>query len=896
VPALADLGANWDGVAANLAEIDVVFESEREAVARITRAIGDGLDLDLGRNPDVEAAVEAAVARTYRDALRTFADNVAGTDLADALRTEADVRLTASLDRFDDRLAGLERRLTRYDDASLRNEGFVRLDPLYFERHRPGDPATAWRTGFTLAEVAAGYPLDRQRPRHGEADRRPVVEEVTDRLARGEPLVVLGERGAGKSTVCKAAACAWHAADRGPVFYRASTTTTAFDEPGELLRALRAADGTPLVVVEDCTDDRATAVYEVVDEFGRDAGAAFLLDALESEWENAPALLGDARLDTLRRSLHVVTLPALDRVECRRAVDHFEAVTGTTTVQTGDQLFGAIRDADVGGPLLLAYQLTGPPTDDDTVSAFRTDVETAYADFHGWADGDRLRQAVGVLVNVLNAADLPVDGAYVHALATDHDDHVEVDRALARLEGTTLVAPDEADAYRVPHRLWSLLYLQIHLERAASRRVATRQFERCVNALFRLLDDPDRRRAVAEYFGRTPAALEQVEDAPREVAVTVVEAVFDIGRQRAKLAPLLGSTRYSGLELPATCPSETSLRCTNWRGSTWLLAGDFERATEEFDLLRERAGDADELDASETARLVGRALNNRGIVARKRGNLDEATEYHRRSLELFRDHDDRRGQALCFDSLGVVARHRDRYERAADYHRRSIELNRELDDRFGEARSIEALGVVARDRGDLAEAERCFRRSLRLKRELGDRHGEAMSLNDLGLTAYERGEFDVAEEYVRRSLTLKRELGDRLGEAMSLGTLGHVAWQRGDLADATDWLRRSLAVNRDRGDQHGVVLCLAALADVARDRDDPSAARRALAEAVDTYRDIDRAPAAVSALVELVELCEAQDDAAAALEHCERALELSDRHGLDDHRATLESTRDRLAE
>ena len=72
-------------------------------------------------------------------------------------------------------------------------------------------------------------------------------------------------------------------------------------------------------------------------------------------------------------------------------------------------------------------------------------------------------------------------------------------------------------------------------------------------------------------------------------------------------------------------------------------------------------------------------LNNHGLIALTRGDLDEAER-------LFRE---------------------------------SLAIDREIGNRQGEATSLRNLGNIAEARGDLAEAERLHRESLAIKREIG---------------------------------------------------------------------------------------------------------------------------------------------------------------------------------
>lgn len=185
-----------------------------------------------------------------------------------------------------------------------------------------------------------------------------------------------------------------------------------------------------------------------------------LLDARPAAWRD-PEIEGSSRLHDQHRRLGVVEMPALDSRECQRALEHYESLTETESGLTGDQLYEELQTADIGGPLMLAYRLTGPPSvdaGDRAVSAVHADVRGTYTTVDEWADGDDLPQTVAAMVNVLNAAELPVEAALVHALATDRDDHLTIERTLGFLEGTML--EQAPDGVRTPLRcgrrcIWS---------------------------------------------------------------------------------------------------------------------------------------------------------------------------------------------------------------------------------------------------------------------------------------------------------------------------------------------------------------------------------------------------------------------------------------------------------
>ncbi|WP_264556693.1 ATP-binding protein [Halocatena marina] len=277
---------DWAAIAAELDALAVWSQDRQTAIAHLTNAIEAGLNLEFDVDSTQRTTLEVAVTTGYRHAVQEFIEEITGTPLAGELALRTDRELLAIADTIEERLTALEQEL-RGTRAALQNQGFDRLDSLYFERHEPGDPETAWRTGFSLAAVAEGYPLPRERSVSSDGERESLTEEVYEQLTAGEHVVVVGETGSGKSTVCKQVACQWHAeTDRGAVLYRRSASTTTFDEPGTLIEAIRSDEDDLLVVVEDAPRADANTIFEVLDTLGESEEVAVLLDARTGTWES----------------------------------------------------------------------------------------------------------------------------------------------------------------------------------------------------------------------------------------------------------------------------------------------------------------------------------------------------------------------------------------------------------------------------------------------------------------------------------------------------------------------------------------------------------------------------------------------------------------------------------
>lgn len=824
------LGEEWDwtAIAAELNALEVWSQDRQTAIAHLTDAIEAGLGLEFEVDSTRRTTLEAAVAAGYKHAVRQFIEEIAGTPLADELELLTDRELLTIADTIEARLTALEQEL-RGKRAELRNGGFVRLDPLYFERHDPGDPETAWRTGFSLADVAAGYPLSRERPASTADERVALTKEVYDQLTAGEHVVLVGEAGSGKSTVCKQVACEWHAdRDRGAVLYRPSATSTLFDQPGTLIEAIRMAEEHLLVVVEDAPRDDASAIFEVLAEFGQSEEVAVLLDARAGNWDSDSLMGGHMRLDHQRRHLSRIDMPPFDEQECKRAVKHYQEVTGEPSGRTGEPIFEEVRGTELGGPLVVAYQLAGPALDtEQPLSALHAHVHQTYATVTEWADGGPLPETVAVMVNVLNAAELPVERAFIHALAGDRADHQRIKRTLDFLEGTVL--EQDADELRMPHPQWSAVYLERMLN-TEGKRLARDHFEQCVGALFRLIDDQSRRERVRHWVRTPPEPFTAITETPEETAAHFVWQVAEIGLNRPTLGVLYGPFETWGVPLPDLCPTDAHLQWVIRRGQIHLAYEALDAAQAEL----ERANQLIDTAQNEFAAPIKHQALVRhgfGLLANERREWRTAQEYYEESLALCRKTGDRHGEASNLTNLGTVANERGRLELARVYYEEALALCRKIGNRNGEATCLTNLGTVANERERLEPAQKYHEKALALKRKIGDRHGEATCLTNLGTVARRGDELEAAEEYYEEALAILQEIGDRHGEARCLGFLGLVANEWGEMGTAQEYHEEALALYRKVDNGHGEVRCLGFLGFVANERGEPEAAAEFFEEA-----------------------------------------------------------------
>ncbi|MFC7133934.1 MULTISPECIES: tetratricopeptide repeat protein [Salinibaculum] len=781
---------------------------------------------------------------------------------------------------------------------ALAEAGFIRLSPASRDTHEAAPPEVSWRTGLALADVRAGHAVHRR----DDDDGQNLTERLLDGLSRGRDHVVLGPPGTGKSTVCQSVASEWDARDFGSVLYRPYGRGDPFDAPALLEAYLRQHEADVLVVVEDAVRESADALFRVVRALEDAEHVSFLLDARTREWEDIDTFSLDPRLDNYRRTaLEQVRVPAFDERECERFVEHFRSLVGDPGI-SGAELFASLDGADgddasdvtPGSAVHVQYRLS---RHHDPASDAPTALDAAVArTYRRIADGENtLALDIAVTSAALHVAGVSVRPAYLSAVAAD-DEFGAVDDALSALEGELLFdqrrhRPTQRPAtYRLRHETWSRRFLETFVEQVPDGE-ARERFGRCLTRVLALADRPDQRDRIERHRdGRTPG-LHQIAADPETWADNVSARLFGIGRTNPALAPLFGDTDGSALTLPDACSPKTHLQQAYWRGEMNRVHGAYERAEREFQTLRDRAQtvavptgvsttpsapagahvhDTDET-ASETASTrraywQALALTKLGTVSRERGNLETAEDRLREARSLFREIDDRHGEATVLLNLGALGHKRGTLEDAATDLEEALDNFRDVGDRHGEGKALLNLGAVAHRRKSLDTATEYFDASLDIFRQTADRHREGLALLNLGAAAGNRGDLSTAIERLEASLAAFRDIGARRRIAHAHHSLGEMASKRGDLDTAGSSLREGLALARDIEARAMETLLRISLGNVDRKRGDLETAAEQFQRSLDAARETGARPQESLALVHLGMVArerEQYDDAAA---------------------------------
>ena len=259
----------------------------------------------------------------------------------------------------------------------------------------------------------------------------------------------------------------------------------------------------------------------------------------------------------------------------------------------------------------------------------------------------------------------------------------------------------------------------------------------------------------------------------------------------------------------------------------WSVEGLASEATEWLEAARPTVDSGGVLEAS--------LMNGRGLHAATMGDLTTALEECGAAADLYRRHEDDRGEAHALIYMGIALWGLGRYREAADTHDRAVALFRRLGDDRGFAIS---LALRARTAADLEESTTAdlLDAALPIARRVGDPHVVALCLEQRSRCATADGDVDLAWELAAESLTLHEGIGHGEGTVASLHALGRALAAAGKLDEARDLHHRGLRLSHDLDQPGGFADGLECLALVASAGGDHAGAVRLLG-LVDAFRE-----------------------------------------------------------
>jgi predicted ATPase/DNA-binding SARP family transcriptional activator len=187
---------------------------------------------------------------------------------------------------------------------------------------------------------------------------------------------------------------------------------------------------------------------------------------------------------------------------------------------------------------------------------------------------------------------------------------------------------------------------------------------------------------------------------------------------------------------------------------------------------------------------------------------------------------DARSRAIGLRALGETLTFIGQPDKARRPLEESLALFRELNDKPGEASALRALGQLLSEQGSHPHASKLLRAALAIYRDVDDKWQAAYALYELAYSALFTGDLEHSRTGFEESATIFTELGDHWATAYPLWGLAEVALASGDPARAARQYHEALELISGYRDEYGEMHCVAGLACAAALRGDLHCAGR----------------------------------------------------------------------
>jgi CHAT domain-containing protein/Tfp pilus assembly protein PilF len=198
----------------------------------------------------------------------------------------------------------------------------------------------------------------------------------------------------------------------------------------------------------------------------------------------------------------------------------------------------------------------------------------------------------------------------------------------------------------------------------------------------------------------------------------------------------------------------------------------------------------------------GALIGERGIIANRRGQLDEEERWQREALAVYERLGVRDASVgMIHMGLGTVAYNRGDVLTAEQRFQAAVEsFEGESPDSVFVGWGLLGVGQILRARGDLEGADQVFRRSARIRAaRLPGTPDHAISLQGVGSVARERGDLPAAEQAFREALGMMTDAApETFSRANLLAHLGEVVAAQGRHEEARGLLDQALRLHAGR--------------------------------------------------------------------------------------------------
>jgi len=228
------------------------------------------------------------------------------------------------------------------------------------------------------------------------------------------------------------------------------------------------------------------------------------------------------------------------------------------------------------------------------------------------------------------------------------------------------------------------------------------------------------------------------------------------------------------------------------------------KSIEVFKNINDRAGEAN-------------SHNSIGLTWDNVGKPDSASKAYQKALTLFESLNNKQNIAYTYTNMAQSQRQHGNYLKAVDLYFTALAMYESLDDKSLQTKigSIySALGTVYSNMERYDEALVYYEKALTIQTKLNNGFQVATIQQNLGGMYLQLHKLDLAEQNVRKSLTFFRSLNYFKGTMVGIFNLGKIAEERKDYEGARAHFSEVLKLTQAQGNREGEAYALVYLADV----------------------------------------------------------------------------------
>lgn len=197
------------------------------------------------------------------------------------------------------------------------------------------------------------------------------------------------------------------------------------------------------------------------------------------------------------------------------------------------------------------------------------------------------------------------------------------------------------------------------------------------------------------------------------------------------------------------------------------------------------------------------AMNMLGVVHRRKEEIREALDYHKKALELAENSGKRtitglRNVAVARNSIGNIYISLRQPELALPEFLSSIAIEEETNNKLGLAINYQNIGTIYEERQDFQMALDYYRKSLDYNNQINSTLGRIICQNSIGQVYLKQKRFKEARQIIEPTISKAESIGDKYYLAMAKLNFGWALSEDGDLKQSEKYILESLKTSQER--------------------------------------------------------------------------------------------------